>query len=276
MATIPSKAANRIAAGIKKFQPIVQLQKTRDVNESDTVTIIQNFLCEVLGYDRYSEITSEFAIKSTYCDLAIKLNNRVELLLEAKSIGTELKDQHVKQAIDYAANQGIDWVVLTNAINWRIYRVGFGRPISHELVLEFNLLELSSKSDEHIKWLFMIAKEGCAKSALGDFHTHQQALSRHYIAAVLRSESVLAAVRRELKKISPDARIEVDQIEDVLVQEVLKREVQEGEKADEARKKVQKLAKSAMKKAAAAAANGSSVVPDGSEENAPVLTDQSD
>ncbi len=38
-------------------------------------------------------------------------------------MGMELKDQHVKQAVDYAANQGVEWVGLTNVAIWRPYRV---------------------------------------------------------------------------------------------------------------------------------------------------------
>ena len=81
-------------------------------------------LAEIFGYDKYSEITSEHAIRSTFCDLAVKLDGAVQLLLEVKAIGLEPKDQYVKQAVDYAANLGVDWVVLTNAENWRIYKVG--------------------------------------------------------------------------------------------------------------------------------------------------------
>lgn len=40
MASIPKKAADRIIAGIKRFQPVVAAAKTRDVNESDTVIIV--------------------------------------------------------------------------------------------------------------------------------------------------------------------------------------------------------------------------------------------
>jgi len=75
------------------------------------------------------EVTSEHAIKGTYCDLAIKIENTLQTLIEVKAIGLELKDNHVKQAGDYAANQGVTWVVLTNGIVWRIYKVTFEKPI---------------------------------------------------------------------------------------------------------------------------------------------------
>lgn len=65
--------------------------------------------------------------------VAIKLEGGLQFLIEVKAIGTELKDAHVKQAVDYAANQGTDWVVLTNGLSWRIYKVTFTKPIEHEM-----------------------------------------------------------------------------------------------------------------------------------------------
>jgi len=119
MATVPSRAAERIASNLKKFQPIVQSAKQRDVNESDTVIIVTDMLSELFGYEKYGDITSEIAVRGTYCDLATKLDGHVQCLIEVKAAGTELKESHTKQAVDYAANQGVDWVVLTNAVQWK-------------------------------------------------------------------------------------------------------------------------------------------------------------
>ena len=78
------------------------------MSESDTVVIIVDMLADVLGYKKYSEITTEHAIRGTYVDLAVKVGNEVRFLIEAKAIGATLKDNHIKQAIDYAANQGVE------------------------------------------------------------------------------------------------------------------------------------------------------------------------
>jgi hypothetical protein len=58
-------------------------------------------------------------------------------------------------------------------------------------------------------------------------------------------------VRRELKKIVSDVKIDIDQIRSVLETEVLKREVVEGDKADAAKKKVLRAARKAIKASAA-------------------------
>ncbi len=242
MVQVANKIADRLAASIKRFQPILASAKSRDVGESDTVIIVTDMLSEVFGYDKYSEITSETSIRGTWCDLAIKLDGAIEFLIEVKAIGLELKDSHTKQAVDYSANQGTEWVILTNAEIWRIYKVTFAKPIDHELVLEINFSQLNSKKSPDIELLYNLTREGWLKSALGEFHTQQQALSRFFLGAMVLSNPVLEVIRRELRRLSPDVRIDIEQIKSVLVQDVLKREVVEGEKADEARKKINKSA----------------------------------
>lgn len=247
MAAIPKKVAERIVAGLKRFQPILASAKARDVGESDTVTIITDMLAEIFGYDKYSEITSEYAIRGTYCDLAIKLEGTLQTLIEVKAIGIDLKDAHVKQAVDYAANQGVDWVLLTNGITWRVYRIVFAKPIDHELVIDIDFCALNSRTASDVELLYLWCKEGWQRSVLGDFHTQKQALSRFFIGAMILTPPVLDVIRRELRRVSPDVKIESDQIRNVLAAEVIKREVMEGDKADEARKKITKAANKAMK-----------------------------
>src|SRR4051812_28148025 len=103
---IPSRVSERLSAGIKRFQPILSAAKSRDVNESDTSMIVTDVLADVFGYDKYSEVTRELCIRGTFCDLATRIDGKFQMLIEVKAIGLELKDAHVKQAVDYAANQG--------------------------------------------------------------------------------------------------------------------------------------------------------------------------
>jgi hypothetical protein len=79
------------------------------------------------------------------------------------------------------------------------------------------------------------------KSGLYAYHDHLQATNKFYLAAVVLSDTVLETVRRELRRVS-DAKVELDELRDALRQEVIKREVIEGDKADGARKKVAKAA----------------------------------
>jgi hypothetical protein len=238
---IPSRIAERLASGLKRFQPILSSAKSRDVNESDTSMIVTDVLAEVFGYDKYSEVTRELCIRGTYCDLATRIEGKFQMLIEVKAIGLDLKDSHVKQAVDYAANQGIEWVALTNGNLWRVFRVIFAKPIDAELVLDIDLLALNPKNAEHLDSLYLLTRESMLKSGLYAYHDHLQATNKFYLAAVMLSDPVLETLRRELRRLS-DVKLEVEKLREALKQEVIKREVIEGERADDARKKVLKAA----------------------------------
>lgn len=178
---IASKVAERLSAGLKRYQPILAAAKSRDVNESDTSMIVSDVLADVFGYDKYSEVTRELCIRGTYCDLATRIEGKFQVLIEVKAIGLELKNVHVKQAVDYAANQGIEWVALTNGNLWRVFRVIFAKPIDAELVLDIDLLALNPKNSAHLESLHLLTRESMLKSGLHAYHDqcagHEQVLS---------------------------------------------------------------------------------------------------
>ena len=76
----------------------------------------------------------------------------------------------MKQAVDYASNQGIDWVVLTNGIIWNVYKVKFSKPVSSDLVYTLNLLELNHKKANDIELIYPLSREGVVKSSLEQYH----------------------------------------------------------------------------------------------------------
>lgn len=240
MIFIPAKTKKRLVESLKKYQKVVKGAYGKDVNESDTSVIVTDMLCDMFGYDKYTEVTTETAIRGTFCDLAVSVNKKIKLLLELKAVGLDLKDMHTKQAIDYAANKGIDWVILTNAREWHIYRVSFGKPINKELVSQFDLSDLSARSQKDMETLFSLTKEGLAKSALSDYYDQSQTTNRYVLGNLLVADGVINVLKREVKNLFPKTRIDAEEIKDTLVSYVIKREILESEEADLARKKLKK------------------------------------
>jgi len=204
------------------------------------VVIVTDILSEVFGYDKYTELTSEKAIRGTFCDIAIKLEGRLKAIVEVKSVAIDFRQQHIRQAVDYATREGVDWVVLTNAMAWQVYRVGSVKPVSEELVAEFNLLDVNPRTEAHLELLYLLSREGVFKDALEEHYLRHQATSRHLLGALMLTEPVLAVVRRELRRMSPEVKVSIEELQETLATEVLKRDVTEGEEADAARKRVQK------------------------------------
>ena len=238
---VPSRVSERLASGLKRFQPILASAKSRDVNESDTSMVVTDMLAEIFGYDKYNEVTRELTIRGTHCDLATRIDGKLQMLIEVKAIGLELKDGHARQAVDYAANEGVEWVALTNGSIWRVFRVLFGKPIDTELVLDLDFLALSHKNATQLENLYLLTRESMLKSGLYAYHDHLQATNKFYLAAIVLSDPVIDTIRRELRRVS-EAKVDSDELRSLLREEVMKRDVFEGEKAEAAHKKVSKSA----------------------------------
>ncbi|RUV13577.1 restriction endonuclease subunit R [Mesorhizobium sp. M7A.T.Ca.TU.009.01.3.1] len=252
---LPKKFVERVASNLKKYQRITLAQQKSDVAEADTVTLIKDILAEVFGYDKYDELTSEHQIKSTYCDLAIKIGGKLRLLVEVKSAGSGLADNHLRQVIDYGAHQGIHWVILTNAVEWRLVRIYVANQISHEEVCRIVLADMNPKNEDHLQCLFLFAKEGLTTDAMDAFHQQAQLFNKFTVSAIIRSEAVISVVRREIRKLFPDIKVGNENLSLLIENEVIKRDTVEGDKAKEAvarmRKALNKLERAKNKVAKA-------------------------
>jgi hypothetical protein len=244
---VPNKVRERMVAGLKRLVPIILQQKDRDVSEADTVTLVKDLMAEVFGFDKYSELTGEHAIRGTFCDLAVKIDGKLVELIEVKSAGTPLEDRHVKQAVDYGSNQGVDWVILTNASVWRVYQVIYAKPIDKRLLYEVDITALDLKKEESIERLYLLTKEAFVKGAHVELRDRQDATSRYLLAALLtQNDAVVGVIRRELRRVV-DVLVSDEEIVKVLVDEVIKRDTLEGQPAEEAAKRVNKAEAKAAK-----------------------------
>lgn len=244
---ISKKVFDRITTQIKKYQGILTEAKDRDISESDTVVIIGDMIADILGYKKYIEITTEYAVRGTYVDLAIKVGEDIRFFVEAKAIGVNLKDAHIKQAIDYGANKGVEWIILTNGITWQIYRIQFRQPVERILIYELDMLKVNPKNNQVMECLAYLSREGFSQSAMTSFCQQQQITSRFSIAAVIMGTPMLLALKREIRRISPSVKIDEEDLLSILQNDVLKREVVDSEDAKQATVYLKKVIKAAEK-----------------------------
>ncbi|MCK4743357.1 MAG: type I restriction enzyme HsdR N-terminal domain-containing protein [Sulfuriflexus sp.] len=247
MSNIPAAVVKRLTTAVPKFKKILAKAKERDVNESDTVTIITDMLEAVFGFDKYSEITREYGIQGTFCDLAIKTNKKIEYLIEVKAIGLELNGKHLKQAVNYASREGIKWVVLTNGMKWEIHRVSLDGKVQNERIFTIDFSEINPKNKEQQELLFLLCKRGVEKDLIGDYYEYRQSVNRYTIGAILLTDSISNAVRKELRKLKPGIKVDAEEIQKLIKTEVIKREVLGSDAGIEANKQVIKFMKKQAK-----------------------------
>ncbi|GGC72540.1 hypothetical protein GCM10011504_57610 [Siccirubricoccus deserti] len=105
--------------------PRLRIQEGR-ISEQDTKRILITPAVEALGWDilDIDKVRNEYRHNSADnpVDYALFLNRSPVLFVEAKPLGHSLNDRKwIVQTINYANAAGVDWCVLTNGAEWRIY-----------------------------------------------------------------------------------------------------------------------------------------------------------
>ena len=166
-------------------------------------------------------------------------------MIEVKAVGKSLKENHLRQATDYAAKEGIEWVVLTNGVEWQVYRMIFEQPVSFEHVFTMDVVR---GGPDLFEMAYMLSREGITKQALNEHHEQRQILNRHVVSAILLSESIIKAIRREVRKLSPKMKIDAEDISELLKADILKRDIVEGEDINDAKRLVKRARGRALRK----------------------------
>lgn len=194
------KNEEMIIAWVKKYNKIIKIANEKALNESDTSNVINDMLNEILWYDKMEDITTEYKIRNQYCDYWVKINNKLNFLIEVKAITIDLNENHLFQANSYASTKWIKRVILTNWKERKIYHLSFGSKIDDKLVLSINFLQDTPKDIiEKIKYLH---KESFIKKHIDTVYQQKIATSKDNFKKALLSNSVIKKVQSELKIIS--------------------------------------------------------------------------
>ena len=195
-------ARSRVATELKKLVKPTMMLKEKDAAEADTRHLVTDILVDVLGYDKYENLTAEFAVKGDWADYGIRVDKQLEAFVEVKRISQKLTPSHLRQVESYALKEGVQYAILTNAQVWQAYHVTPKKGEQSELTLifEVDILDENLKPAEKVERLFLITKEGISKGRLADYLAAQNAISPKTLKPIFVSDDVLAAIRKEIKR----------------------------------------------------------------------------
>jgi hypothetical protein len=169
-----------------------------DLDESATRIMVNNFLTEILGYKELEEIKTEYRIRSEYADYVVQLKRKKHFVVEVKSIQIDLNEKHLRQSLSYAANEGIDWILLLNGRQIQLYRVNFGKPVTTTLIYSLDLLK-----NEDIKlapeYIWYLTKKAVERGELETFWKRSNALQLENLGKLLYSDEIVKRLRNDLK-----------------------------------------------------------------------------
>ena len=167
------------------------------LDESSTRIMINYFLSSVLGYKELEEIKTEYRIKDRYADYVIQLNKKKHFVVEVKAIDLDITEKHIRQAVDYASNEGIDWVLLTNGRTFWLYKVIFRKPITTKLVFHFDFMKKDIKYI--VENMFLISRAGVDKRELDAYWKRFEALEPDRLGKFFYKKGVIGQLRKNLK-----------------------------------------------------------------------------
>lgn len=183
---------------LRRYKKIFREAAQEKLNEADTVSRVMRFCEDGLGYDGFKEVSREYAVKGTFVDLALKVDGEPRIFVEVKAAGGNLRESHTQQAQNYAANRGVSWVLLTNGVEWILYRVEVQGAIEAIDLFRVNILE--DPTERIVGQLGLLHRRAFGKGAeLERYWQHRRALSGPALVRALASENVIAAVRKEIR-----------------------------------------------------------------------------
>jgi len=170
----------------------------KELDESATRLMINSLLTNVFGYIELEEIKTEYRIRGEYADYIIQLKRKKQFVVEVKSIQLDLNEKHLRQSVGYAANEGVDWIILTNGKQVELYRVLFGKPISTRKIFDFDLSD-AKELKNMCEMLYLLTKKSVLRDELDHFWARFEALEPIKLSGHLYSSEVVRFLRKVLK-----------------------------------------------------------------------------
>ena len=158
------KARAKVRELVARFENLTAAER-RAYNETATRNDFIDPLFEALGWDMHdnAEVAREVTVgQRKRVDYAFKVRGVSRFLLEAKSLGDRLEGHHVEQAINYAWNAGVDWVVLCHFSELKLFYASSQRAVRMRPLLELS----ADKFEEDFEKLWLLGKVATEKHEL--------------------------------------------------------------------------------------------------------------
>lgn len=194
-----SDAKERLRTTIRRYAKPLSELVARDANEGDTRLLVTDFLCDGLGFDKYNDLTTEYQVKGEFADYGIRVDKELVGFIEVKRATTRLGVKHLRQVEMYAVNEGVEWMILTNGQVWSVFHLEPGMPVQIDLALEVDLLGPEPPAAK-VNNLFYLTRESLKRHQIDELWKMRRATSPRSLASNLLTDTVLDALRRQLKK----------------------------------------------------------------------------
>ncbi len=149
-----------LASTLEEVRRRIRRTGSRPMNEENTKATLIEPVLRALGWDieDVEEVQREFKTHSRHkpVDYGLLVLRTPRLLIEAKALGENLSDHRwVNQIMGYASVAGVEWIVLTNGDEYRIYNTHAPVVVEQKL---FRAVKVTSEDPVVAQTLELLAK----------------------------------------------------------------------------------------------------------------------
>jgi hypothetical protein len=199
--TIREQYLTRIRERLKTMHKrLAELSENSGSEEQVRVFCI-DVLRDVLGYDN-GNIDTEVCALGQRIDIALKDDDKIFLIVECKNTRSKLPSNVRDQAVMYSANKSAEWAVASNGAIWKLWRVipRKGQDPIVVPVFDISLLDEDGISEADISNFYLLTKRALFNGETMSEYHRQEAASDQRILRAMRTERVIAAVKKVLNE----------------------------------------------------------------------------
>ena len=208
--TPPAAAARPLTVAVRQIAdriPRLRAQGGR-ISEQDTKRILITPAIEALGWDilDIDEVRNEYRHNTADnpVDYALFLNRSPVLFVEAKPLGHGLDDRKwIVQTINYANAAGVDWCVLTNGAEWRIYKVHAQVEADRKLFTAVSI-DNPGSLDDVVRVLSLLNRDNMRARAIDELWQawHVDSQVQTALEQTLQDDAFASLIRKRVPQLS--------------------------------------------------------------------------
>ncbi len=146
---------------VRQVRERITRYRDAPIGEQDTKAVLIEPILRALGWDMedLEEVQREYRLKGADnpVDYALSLLRIPRLFVEAKALGGNLSDPRwANQVMGYATVAGVEWVVLTNGDECRIYNSHATVPVEQKI---FRTIRITDEDERAGETLVVLSKE---------------------------------------------------------------------------------------------------------------------
>lgn len=161
----PAEPAAEIRRTLESLRDVVSGGALTTVSEADTRAHFIDPLLAALGYRAFADIQREvYTVAKEFLDYVLVIDGQPRLAVEAKRLSHRLTEQDAAQVIQYCSVLGIEWAVLTNGRELRLYHQYAHGPLSDKLLFSLDLVGWSTDAEfaALFEQVWLLSKEAFA------------------------------------------------------------------------------------------------------------------